>query len=74
MKGKILSLEFENQDLSSSLQNVSNKSQFKKVLENKNEMGYSEDDIKKLDSLKVFSKILIHGKNHPLRSLLFVNI
>ena len=66
MKGKILSLEFENQDLSSSLQNVSNKSQFKKVLENKNEMGYSEDDIKKLDSLKVFFKDTNSWEKSPI--------
>lgn len=66
MKEKIVSLEFENQDLSSSLQNVSNKSQFKKVLENKNEMGYSEDDIKKLDSLKVFFKDTNSWEKSPI--------
>ena len=66
MKAKIVSLEFENQDLSSSLQNVSNKSQFKKVLENKNEMGYSEDDIKKLDSLKVFFKDTNSWEKSPI--------
>lgn len=66
MKEKIVSLEFENQDLSSSLQNISNKSQFKKVLENKNEMGYSEDDIKKLDSLKVFFKDTNSWEKSPI--------
>lgn len=66
MKEKIVSLEFENQDLSSSLQNVSNKSQFKKVLENKNEMGYSEDDIKKLDSLRVFFKDTNSWEKSPI--------
>ena len=66
MKEKIVSLEFENQDLSSSLQNVSNKSQFKNVLENKNEMGYSEDDIKKLDSLKVFFKDTNSWEKSPI--------
>lgn len=66
MKEKIVSLEFENQDLSSSLQNVSNKSQFKKELENKNEMGYSEDDIKKLDSLKVFFKDTNSWEKSPI--------
>ena len=66
MKEKIVLLEFENQDLSSSLQNVSNKSQFKKVLENKNEMGYSEDDIKKLDSLKVFFKDTNSWEKSPI--------
>lgn len=66
MKEKIVLLEFENQDLSSSLQNISNKSQFKKVLENKNEMGYSEDDIKKLDSLKVFFKDTNSWEKSPI--------
>lgn len=72
MKEKIVSLEFENQDLSSSLQNVSNKSQFKKVLENKNEMGYSEDDIKKLDSLKVFFKDTNSWEKSPVDEFVVV--
>ena len=72
MKEKIVSLEFENQDLSSSLQNVSNKSQFKKVLENKNEMGYSEDDIKKLDSLKVFFKDTNSWEKSPIDEFVVV--
>lgn len=66
MQEKVTSLEFENQDLSNNLQNVTKKAQFKKILADINELGCSEEDIKKLDSLKVYFKDTDFWENSPI--------
>lgn len=72
MQEKITSLEFENQDLSNNLQNVTTKSQFKKILADINELGCSEEDIKKLDSLKVYFKDTEFWENSPIDEFVVV--
>lgn len=72
MQEKITSLEFENQDLSNNLQNVTTKSQFKKILADINELGCSEEDIKKLDSLKVYFKDTDFWENSPIDEFVVV--
>lgn len=58
MKAKTLSLEFEDKCLSDKLEKVLTKSDFKGILEaakeNVDEKSYSEEDIDKLNSLKIY--------------------
>ncbi|MEB3011436.1 AAA family ATPase [Parvimonas sp. D2] len=70
MKVKILSLEFEDKCLSDNLQKISTKSDFIEILEsvreNVSEKSYSEDDMAKLDSLKIYFDDSKSWENSPI--------
>lgn len=70
MKAKTLSLEFEDKCLSDKLQKVLTKSDFKGILEatkeNVDKKSYSEEDIDKLNSLKIYFSDSNSWKDSPI--------
>ena len=70
METKTISLEFKDKCLLDKLQKISTKSDFKKILEvvkeNVDEKSYSEEDIAKLDSLKVYFRVSDSWENSPI--------
>lgn len=70
METKTISLEFKDKCLLDKIQKISTKSDFKEILEavkeNVDEKSYSEEDIAKLDSLKVYFRDSDSWENSPI--------
>lgn len=70
MKTKTISLEFKDKCLLDKLQKISTKFDFKEILEavkeNVDEKSYSEEDIAKLDSLKIYFRDSNSWENSPI--------